>query len=609
MKHLRRTIIIVMNVFLCGSIFSQTNNQESSKPNIILILADDMGWADSELYGSTYYETPNLSRLASEGMHFTNAYAASPLCSPTRASIMSGQHPARLRMTVAITTKSVSEPKSLPPKPNQYCGDAESINHLPLEIFTFAEALKETGYNTAHIGKWHLSTPHPGWKTGDAMYNAEHQGFDFVIGGSHLPGPPDYYSPYKKSIQNLSPGPEGEYLNERLAEESIKWIESVKDAEAPFYLNFWHYAVHGPIIAKKDLMPKYLAKTDPQGLQDCPEMGTMLESMDNSIGMLLDWLDLPENKTINENTIIIFASDNGGVAHNLNVAGIKKQITSNRPLRGGKANTYEGGTRIPWIVRWPGKVKPGSVSDTPISTVDIYPTLLEISGTKPKPEIILDGENITSILKGESMDDRPLFFDFPHVFGILSAPSTTVRMGDFKLLRFYWAGKKPKTHYYELYNWKQDPSEAINLATYMPEKVKELDALISQHLEETKALIPIPNENFSGDPLKLRSSPNRAPNRPRSLQLSQTKLKIKNTKGSQKFQLLDEKGNPRKTTALVLNDSPWIQIKNLSDGQVQVSWDRNLKKEDAKVLFGWNGGKTVFEMNDWTFDPIEVVIE
>ncbi|MCP4314398.1 MAG: sulfatase [Bacteroidetes bacterium] len=600
-------ILIALALSLTGvRCTAETNN---TQPNIIIILADDMGWMDSETYGSGYYETPNLTRLASEGMLFTDAYAASPLCSPTRASIMSGQHPARLRMTVAITPKNVFEPKALPPEPNQYIGKVQNKNHMPLEIFTLAEALKESGYNTAHIGKWHLSTSHSGWKTGDSIYNAEHQGFDFVIGGSHLPGPPDYYSPYGNRIPNLSPGSEGEYLNERLAEESIKWIESVKDAEAPFYLNFWHYAVHGPIIAKKDLMPKYLAKTDPQGLQDSPEMGTMLESMDNSIGMLLDWLDLPENKKVKDNTIIIFASDNGGVAHNLNVAGIKKQITSNRPLRGGKANTYEGGTRIPWIVRWPGLVKPGSVSNTPISTVDIYPTLLEISGTKPKPEIILDGENITAILKGEAMADRPLFFDFPHVFGILSAPSTTVRMGDFKLLRFYWAGKKPKTHYYELYNLKQDPSEAINLATYMPEKVKELDALISQHLEETKALIPIPNENFSGDPLKLRSSPNRAPNRPRSLQLSQTKLKIENTKGSQKFQLLDEKGNPRKTTALVLNDSPWIQIKNLSDGQVEVSWDRNLKKEDAKVLFGWNGGKTVFEMNDWTFDPIEVVIE
>ena len=606
-------LICLCTMGLITSVRCQEANTKKTEntvsPNIILILADDMGWADSELYGSTYYETPNLIRLAKEGMHFTNAYAASPLCSPTRASIMSGQHPARLKITVAITPKNVFEPKALPPEPNQYVGKVQNKNHMPLEIFTLAEALKESGYNTAHIGKWHLSTSHPGWKTGDTIYNAENQGFDFVIGGGHLPGPPDYYSPYGNRIPNLSPGPEGEYLNERLAEESIKWINSVKDSKSPFYLNFWQYAVHGPWIGKKGLMPKYLAKTDPQGLQDCPEMATMIESLDNSVGLLLDWLDLPENKKVKDNTIIIFASDNGGVAHPVNVGGIKKQVTSNRPLRGGKANTYEGGTRIPWIVRWPNKVKAGSISDTPISTVDIYPTLLEISGTEPKSEIVLDGKSITPILKGESMDDRPLFFDFPHVFGILSASSTTVRYGDYKLLRFYWAGKKPKTHYYELYNLKQDPSEAINLATYMPEKVNELDALISQHLEETKALIPIPNENFSGDPLKLRSSPNSAPSRPISLHLSKTKLVVQKDKGTHKFQLLDEKGNPRKTTGLVLNNSPWIQIKNLSDGQVEVTWDRNLKKEDAKLLFGWSGGKTVFEMNDWTFDPVELVIK
>jgi len=207
------------------------------------------------------------------------------------------------------------------------------------------------------------------------------------------------------------------------------------------------------------------------------------------------------------------------------------------------------------------------------------------------------------------MDDRPLFFDFPHVFGSLSASSTTVRYGDYKLLRFYWAGKKPKTHYYELYNLKQDPSEAINLATYMPEKVKELDVLISQHLEETKALIPIPNENFSGDPLKLRSSPNSAPSRPISLHLAETTFVVQKDKGTHKFQLLDEKGKPRKSSALLLKGSEWIQIKNLSDGQVEVSWNRNLKKEDSKVLIGWSGGKTVFEMNDWTLDPVELVIK
>ncbi|MDT8391386.1 MAG: sulfatase-like hydrolase/transferase [Lentisphaeria bacterium] len=223
------------------------NADQAPPPNVIMILVDDMGWADSSTYGSTYYQTPNLTRLARQGMRFTNAYAASPLCSPTRASIMSGQYPARLHMTVAITGESVSQPKVLPPAETAYCGKVQSKDRMPLEIYTLAEALKDAGYQTAHIGKWHLAP----YQNGETFY-ADHQGFDYVIGGGHLPGPPDYYSPYKNQIRNLKPGPEGEYLNERLAEESIKWIESTKDTGKPFYLNFWHYAVHGPWIPSQE---------------------------------------------------------------------------------------------------------------------------------------------------------------------------------------------------------------------------------------------------------------------------------------------------------------------------------------------------------------------
>ena len=591
----------------------KTTAEKSSPPNIILILADDMGWVDSELYGSSYYETPYLTRLAGEGMHFTDAYAASPLCSPTRASIMSGQFPARLRLTAAITPKNVFEPKALPPKQNQYCGDMQNKNHMSLEIFTLAEALKESGYKTAHIGKWHLAPPGENWNSKDETFCAENQGFDFVIGGAHLPGPTDYYSPYLdtrsgRTIRNLSPGPEGEYLNERLAEESIKWIKSVRESGSPFYLNFWHYAVHGPWIAKKDLLPKYQSKTDPRGLQDCPEMGTMLESMDHSIGILLDWLDLPENESIKDNTVILFASDNGGVAHLVNVDGIKRQVTSNRPLRGGKANTYEGGTRTPWIARWPGHIAAGSICHTPVSTVDIYPTVLEMTGASSKGGHILDGRSIVPLLEGGSMDERPVYVDFPYRMGSLCAPSSSVRMGDFKLLRFYWAGENAESHYYELFDLKHDLSEAVNLASYMPEKVKELDALITQHLQETATLVPVRNTNFSGNPRTPRSKPTQAPNRPLWIQLPQTELVAGENKGNRKFQLLDQNGNPCKTSALVLEGSNWIQIENLADGQVEVSWDRSLKTDQAKVLFGWSGGTSVFEMNDWTLDPFELVI-
>ena len=450
-------LVLLITVASCTS---ETNN---AQPNIIIILADDMGWMDSETYGSGYYETPNLTRLASEGMLFTDAYAASPLCSPTRASIMSGQYPARLRITAAISPKNVPEPIALPPKPGEYCGKMQNKNHMPLEVFTLAEALKESGYQTAHIGKWHLAPPGKNWSNEDESFFADNQGFDFVIGGAHLPGPTDYYSPYidtrsGRTIRNLAPGPEGEYLNERLAEEAIQWIKSVKDSISPFYLNFWHYAVHGPWIPKKDLMPKYQAKRDTRGLQDCPEMGTMLESMDNSIGILLDWLDLPENEAIKNNTIILFTSDNGGIVHEVRVSDPKRSVTSNRPLRGGKGNTYEGGMRVPWIVRWPEHIEAGASCNTPVSTLDIYPTILELSGVNPIDGQVLDGHNIMPLLEGKSMDERPLFIDFQFHMGPLCAPSSTVRLGDYKLLRFYWAGENAEAHYYELFDLKRDPA-------------------------------------------------------------------------------------------------------------------------------------------------------
>lgn len=607
------TIITVFTLSLIG-VGCKMNEAKKAPPNIILILADDMGWMDSELYGSTYYETPNLTRLAKEGIHFTDAYAASPLCSPTRASIMSGQFPARLQLTSAIVHRDVYEPRALEPKPNQYCGVVQNKNHMPLEVYTLAENLKEAGYKTAHIGKWHLAPS--GVNSRDEIFFAENQGFDFVIGGANLPGPTDYYSPYidtlsGRKIRNLTPGPEGEYLNERLAKESIKWIESTKDSGVPFYLNFWHYAVHGPWIAKEDLLPKYLSKTDPRGLQNGPEIGTMIESLDNSIGILLDWLDLPENESIKKNTLVLFVSDNGGIVHEVKgkmTLGTNRNITSNRPLRGGKANTYEGGVRVPWIARWPGHIAEGLVSNTPITTLDIYPTLLEISGSKPGKDQLLDGQSIVPVLEGGKMEERPFFVDFPFHMGPLAAPSSTVRLGNFKLLRFYWAGENATSHYYELYDLELDPSEAINLAAYMPEKVKELDALISRHLKETQALVPIGNTNFSGNPRTRRSDPKESIIRPKSYHLPQTEFVGDRDKGSHIFQLLDQDGKPCKTTALVLEGSEWVQVENGTDGRVRLSWDRSLRTTEAKILFGWNGGTTAQEMNDWTLDPSELII-
>ncbi|MBT3200631.1 MAG: sulfatase-like hydrolase/transferase [Phycisphaerales bacterium] len=570
--------------------------RSGGKPNVIVFLVDDMGWIDSATYGSKYYQTPNMTRLAKRGVLFTDAYAASPLCSPTRASIMSGQYPARMGLTVAITPKCVANPKALPANGNSYCGRVQGRDRMPLEIYTLAEALKDGGYTTAHIGKWHLAPNRDGQK-----FYADNQGFDFVIGGAHLPGPPDYYSPYARKgrgIRNLKPGPKGEYLNERLAGESIKWIDSVKDSGKPFYLNFWHYAVHSPIIPKRDLMPKYTKRRDPKNVQRCPEMATMLESMDTSLGILLDFMDRPENRELKSNTLLIFTSDNGGMIHK-EVKG--NQVTSNRPLRGGKGNTYEGGIREPWIV------KPGTVCRTPVQSTDIYPTVLEAAGLKRRASIPLDGRSIVPLLNGEAMERGPIFTHFPHDMGALCAPSTSVRAGDWKLIRFYHAGKNAASHAYELFDLKRDPSEAINLAAYFPEKVRELDQLIESFLEDTEALVPLGNSKYKGDPQATRTaqSLNKAPKRPRSLRLPGSAIKTAK-EGNRRIQLTDQDDQARQTHALVLEGSEWVRVRNNDDGSVELRWDAAPKNGSAKILFGWKGGTIPQEINSATIPPCEL---
>ena len=598
----------------CGVLAAPAAGGASRAPNFIVILIDDMGWVDSSTYGSEYYQTPNLTRLAQEGMLFTDAYAAAPLCSPTRASVMSGQHPARLRMTQAIVPSAVPEPKALPPRKNEYVGRVQNRDHMDLEITTLADALRDSGYQTAHIGKWHLGPIDRTWSSEDHMYNAEHQGFDFVIGGAHLPGPPDYYSPYDDGrpgykIRNLEPGPEGEYLNERLAEESIKWIRSVKDSGRPFYLNFWHYAIHGPVVAKKDLLPKYIELRDPNAGQRCPEFATMIESMDNSVGLLLDWLDRPENKAVKENTFILLTSDNGAVIHN-EVNG--NPWTSNRPLRGGKANIYEGGSRVPWIVRW-NKTAAGIVCNTPVVSTDIYPTVLELAGVPIPEETILDGRSIVPLLEGRPQESKPVFVHFPHDMGILNAASSFVRDGDWKLIRYYWAGGADK-HHYELFNLKDDPQEAVNLVDYVPEKVTQLDALLEEFLQETGALIPLPNLKYTGaefpPPRKVSGHARESSNscRPKSLRLEREVFQPSEN-GSEIIRLLDETGTGRKTAAVLHKGAGWVTVENRPDGTVKVSWDVSKKDGPAEILFGWCGGHTATEVNDWTFGPYKMVIE
>ena len=463
--------------------------KKSKKPNVVFILADDMGWMDSSLYGSKYYKTPNLVRLAKRGVYFTDAYAANPTCSPTRASLLTGKYPSR--PSIGITLPFCHTPLHMPMKEvEQFSVFPEKAEpglkmvvpgtkiFLPLEEYTFGEAFKDAGYKTGMIGKWHLGTSKEHW--------AANQGFD-VDEGSPNSSPPNWFSPY--GLVNFPDGPEGEYATDGVTKESLKFIEENKDR--PFMLCAWTFAVHAPYKAKKEITEKYTNTKDPSGKQNCPIMASMLQSLDESVGKILDKLD---ELKLSDNTIIIFMSDNGGNMYDT-INGTTP--TNNAPLRGGKASTYEGGTRVPCMVVWPGVVKPNSKSDQVISSIDFYPTMLEMAGIKKNPEQVFDGVSFVPVLKGRNTLNREaIFCHYPHYIpATQNLPSTYVRKGDWKLIRFYGEGPD-RSNAYELYNLKNDIGERNNLAEKYPEKVKELDSLIDKFILETGTLIPKKNPAY-----------------------------------------------------------------------------------------------------------------
>ncbi len=479
LKFLIRELFIVGCVF--GFLFPNAL-LASEKPNIIFFLVDDMGWMDCSVYGSRYYETPNIDRLASMGKVFTSAYTASPLCSPTRASILTGRYPERFGLTTPAG--------HLPPNPDEILLDNKAVGwkkmvdprsrtFMPLQEITLAESLKEAGYTTAHIGKWHL---------GYQEFWPEHQGFDINIAGGQYPGPPSFFSPYK--IETIKDGPPGEYLTDRLTSEAVSYIESHKDTL--FFLNFWQYAVHAPYQGHTSLINKYSGKTDPRGMQSNAIMGAMIESMDESLGRILD--KLIETGLL-EKTIIVFFSDNGGNMYDL-VNGIFP--TNNSPLKNGKGNIHEGGIRVPCMVCWPGKVTPGSVSDEVICSVDFYPTLLEVAGIKPKKEQEIDGVSLVPILTGDSRFDRgPVFCHFPHYIPATdNLPSSSIRYGQWKLIREYGEGSD-RTDKYCLFDLKNDIGEQHDLSAKHPSLVRKLNRKITHHLQHTGGIIPIRNPDFN----------------------------------------------------------------------------------------------------------------
>ncbi|MBA4188872.1 MAG: N-acetylgalactosamine 6-sulfate sulfatase [Planctomycetaceae bacterium] len=473
--------------------------EPARKPNVVFILADDLGWADLTPYGSTFHDTPNLQRLADRSVRFTNYYAASPLCSPTRSSILTGLYPARTGITAPVCHLPTIqlEKRLVAGSPKSRVLQADSLTRLKGEYVTLAEVFKESGYATAHFGKWHLGH-------GDG-YEPKDQGFDADI--PHTPKAPGpgggYFAPWKFITDPQFKGKPGEHIDEWMAGEAAKFIAAQKGK--PFFLNFWLYSVHSPWNGDPKLIEQFKKTTDPKAAQRNPVYAAMLKNMDNTVGKLLDSLDAAK---VADDTIIVFTSDNGGWAYPPKATDPKGYedvpATSNAPLRSGKASNYEGGTRVPCLVAWPGKAKAGT-SDALFSSVDWFPTLLAMTGVKPKSMPKVDGVDQTSAILGQKPVRDTVYVHFPHgsetqEVGIPGFwPATWVRKGDWKLIRFY-AKNDNGTDSLELYNLKDDIGETKNLAAENPALVKELAALINAFLKDTEAVVPKANPGLGKQP-------------------------------------------------------------------------------------------------------------
>jgi arylsulfatase A-like enzyme len=458
----------------------------SEKMNVVFILADDLGWSDTTLYGHTsFYETPHIERLANRGMLFTNAYTAHPLCSPTRASIMTGLEPGRIGFTGATGhVERVVLKASLPTRarPDRKALTPQSVTRLNTDYVTLAETLHEAGYATGHFGKWHL---------GSEPYSPLEHGFDIDI--PHWPGPGpagSYVAPWKFPDElDFDPATPDEHIEDRMAKEAVAFLKENQDR--PFFLNYWAFSVHAPFDGKPSLVEKYTAKTDPNNPQRVPVYAAMVESLDHAVGTLLDTLDRLQ---LSEKTIVIFFSDNGGNMYD-RVDGLPP--TSNAPLRGGKANIYEGGTRVPCAVIWPGQLQPGSHSDAFLTSTDWYPTILEMLSIPKPAELRFDGVSQVPAFKGTDIPRSNFTCFVPHYYPKPNhLPSTYHREEDWKLIRYHADGENGADRF-ELYNLKEDIGETKDMSATMPERVRLLNQKIDRYLEDIKAILPQPNPNYA----------------------------------------------------------------------------------------------------------------
>ena len=444
---------------------------EPTRMNIVLFLIDDLGWMDLGCQGSTFYKTPNIDCLAQEGARFTDAYAACAVCSPTRAAILTGKYPARIMLTDWLPDGRWN------PKARLKTG--RFIRALPLEEFTLAEALREAGYRTASIGKWHLGS--------EPFSLPQHHGFDVNVAGNAHGAPGSYFLPYDGNWSipttglrvkwNVLPdGEPGEYLTDRLTDEAAAFLRETRDQ--PFFLYFPHYGVHTPLQAKDEMIAKYEKIPEDQRQGD-PKYAAMVESIDQSVGRVLRTLD---ELSLEENTVVIFTSDNGGFY----------KATSNAPLRANKGAYYEGGIRVPLIVKWPGVTRPGCVINEPVTSSDLYPTCLAATGQPRRPNQHRDGMNLKPLLEGEdSLGREAIFWHFPHYNQHPSAvPSSVIRRGPWKLIETY----DPEG--IELYNLEDDLGETTNLATEHPELVAELRVQLEAWRHEVGAQMMEPNPDY-----------------------------------------------------------------------------------------------------------------
>jgi arylsulfatase A-like enzyme len=445
-----RSIIVFVLLAVCKASAAQP-------PNIVVIMADDLGWADLHCQGDPMLDTPGIDQLSAEGMRFTDAYAAAPVCTPTRAAMMTGLAPARL----AITNHAPGDPSYVSPKTG-FRGAAWTT-FLGLDHVTIAERLREAGYETGFIGKWHLSHRRGRDKQGplELRLRPEHQGFNLNVGGCQLGGPPSYFEPYK--IPNISPRRDGDYLPERLADEAIEFLKANRDR--PFFLCWWNYSVHYPIQAPQPLVDKYKSRVG----VDNPGYAAMIEGMDTAIGRLLRSMD---ELNLASNTLLIFTSDNGS-------------LFDNRPLRANKGHLYEGGIRVPWIVRWPGHVDHGTICTTPVISMDTVPTILEAANIA-KPDDSFDGESLMPLLKQSgSLNRDSLYFHYPnYAFHKQNRLGGVIRQGQYKLILWY------DDQSVELYDLSQDVAEKNNLADQKSELTERLRQKLIDWLSATHARMP-----------------------------------------------------------------------------------------------------------------------